>query len=59
MTSHSVYGDCQKKKDYQNYENNLARITAKMDAFLEGLIDEHRGHNKDSNTMIDHLLSLQ
>ncbi|CDO96872.1 unnamed protein product [Coffea canephora] len=39
--------------------NNLARITAKMDAFLEGLIDEHRGHNKDSNTMIDHLLSLQ
>ncbi|XP_071933502.1 cytochrome P450 81Q32-like [Coffea arabica] len=30
-----------------------------MDAFLEGLIDEHRGHNKDSNTMIDHMLSLQ
>ncbi|XP_027156739.1 isoflavone 2'-hydroxylase-like [Coffea eugenioides] len=29
--------------DYQNY----------------GLIEEHRGHNKDSNTMIDHMLSLQ
>ena len=45
--------------DYQNYEKNLVKITAKVDAFLEGLIDEHRGHNKDANTMIDHLLSFQ
>ncbi|CAI9770261.1 unnamed protein product [Fraxinus pennsylvanica] len=29
-----------------------------MDAFLQGLIEEHR-HNKNGNTMIDHLLSLQ
>ncbi|KAF5929989.1 hypothetical protein HYC85_030862 [Camellia sinensis] len=30
----------------------------KMDAFLQGLIDEHR-RDKSKNTMIDHLLSLQ
>ncbi|KAF5930729.1 hypothetical protein HYC85_031602 [Camellia sinensis] len=29
-----------------------------MDAFLQGLIDEHR-RDKSKNTMIDHLLSLQ
>lgn len=45
--------------DYQNFEKNVAKIAAKVDVFLEGLVDEHRGHNKDGNTMIDHLLSLQ
>ncbi|KAL2455740.1 Cytochrome [Forsythia ovata] len=44
--------------DYKGYEKNLASLSKKMDAFLQGLIDEHR-HNKNENTMIDHLLSLQ
>ncbi|CAL5366735.1 unnamed protein product [Camellia sinensis] len=44
--------------DYQSFEKNLGRLHKKMDAFLQGLIDEHR-HDKRKNTMIDHLLSLQ
>lgn len=44
--------------DYQNYEKKVATVSGKMDAFLDGLIDEHR-RNKNTNTMIDHLLSLQ
>ncbi|KAL7259614.1 hypothetical protein ACSBR1_005493 [Camellia fascicularis] len=44
--------------DYQSFEKNLGRLYKKMDAFLQGLIDEHRRH-KSKNTMIDHLLSLQ
>ncbi|CAI9770259.1 unnamed protein product [Fraxinus pennsylvanica] len=44
--------------DYKGHEKNLARLSEKMDAFLQGLIEEHR-HNKNGNTMIDHLLSLQ
>ncbi|KAL3526829.1 hypothetical protein ACH5RR_011485 [Cinchona calisaya] len=44
--------------DYQNFEKNVAIVFEKMDAFLEGLIDEHR-RNKNDNTMIDHLLSFQ
>ncbi|CAI9786683.1 unnamed protein product [Fraxinus pennsylvanica] len=43
---------------YKGHEKNLARLSAKMDAFLQGLIEEHR-HNKNGNTMIDHLLFLQ
>ncbi|CAA3012143.1 cytochrome P450 81E8-like [Olea europaea subsp. europaea] len=44
--------------DYKGHEKNLARLSEKMDAFLQGLIEEHR-RNKNGNTMIDHLLSLQ
>ncbi|CAL5419683.1 unnamed protein product [Camellia sinensis] len=44
--------------DYQSFEKNLGRLHKKMDAFLQGLIDEHR-RDKSKNTMIDHLLSLQ
>ncbi|KAL0345304.1 UNVERIFIED_CONTAM: cytochrome [Sesamum radiatum] len=44
--------------DYKGYEKTLKRVTGKMDAFLRGLIDEHK-RDKSRNTMIDHLLSLQ
>ncbi|KAL6961208.1 hypothetical protein U1Q18_038974, partial [Sarracenia purpurea var. burkii] len=44
--------------DYLSFEKNLARIHKKMDTLLQGLIDEHRC-DKNKNTMIDHLLSLQ
>ncbi|KAA8531634.1 hypothetical protein F0562_006649 [Nyssa sinensis] len=44
--------------DYQNLEKNLTRLGKKMDSFLQGLIDEHR-RDKSTNSMIDHLLSLQ
>ncbi|KAI8018927.1 Cytochrome P450 81Q32 [Camellia lanceoleosa] len=44
--------------DYGNFEKNLKRIHKRMDAFLQGLIDEHRG-DKSRNSMIDHLLSFQ
>ncbi|KAK4416315.1 cytochrome [Sesamum alatum] len=44
--------------DYKGYEKNLARLSAKMDSFLQGLIDEHK-RDKSGNTMIDHLITLQ
>ncbi|KAM7521337.1 hypothetical protein LguiB_020299 [Lonicera macranthoides] len=44
--------------DYGGFQKNLSRIGHKMDALLQGLIDEHR-YNNSKNTMIDHLLSLQ
>ncbi|CAL5372846.1 unnamed protein product [Camellia sinensis] len=44
--------------DYGNFEKNLGRIHKRMDALLQGLIDEHRS-DKSRNSMIDHLLSLQ
>ncbi|KAL3525652.1 hypothetical protein ACH5RR_014024 [Cinchona calisaya] len=44
--------------DYQNFEKKVVHLSGKFDAFLEGLIDEHR-RIKNSNRMIDHLLSLQ
>ncbi|XP_047312008.1 cytochrome P450 81Q32-like [Impatiens glandulifera] len=44
--------------DYQNYEKNLSTLQKKMDAFLQGLIDQCRLSN-DGNSMIDHLLVLQ
>ncbi|MCD9638721.1 hypothetical protein HAX54_022859 [Datura stramonium] len=43
---------------FRSTEKNLARLGKKMDALLQGLIDEHR-RDKSRNTMIDHLLSLQ
>ncbi|KAL6224886.1 hypothetical protein ACLB2K_003741 [Fragaria x ananassa] len=39
------------------YEKKVRELGKKADAFLQGLIDEHRGTKR--NTMIDHLLSLQ
>nr|GMC99200.1 cytochrome P450 81E8-like [Ipomoea batatas] len=44
--------------NYKNLENNLKKLSERMDSFLQGLIDEHR-RDKSRNTMIDHLLSLQ
>ncbi|KAF5958801.1 hypothetical protein HYC85_006026 [Camellia sinensis] len=44
--------------DYGNFEKNLGRIHKRMDALLQGLIDEHKS-DKSRNSMIDHLLSLQ
>ncbi|KAF5958818.1 hypothetical protein HYC85_006043 [Camellia sinensis] len=44
--------------DYGNFDKNLGRIHKRMDALLQGLIDEHRS-DKIRNSMIDHLLSLQ
>ncbi|KAL0427079.1 UNVERIFIED_CONTAM: cytochrome [Sesamum latifolium] len=44
--------------DYKGYEKTLMRVTGKMDAFLQGLIDEHK-RDKSRNAVIDHLLSLQ
>ncbi|KAL1564197.1 cytochrome P450 81Q32-like [Salvia divinorum] len=44
--------------DYKGVEKNLAKISAKMDATLQALIDEQRRHS-DGNTMINHLLALQ
>ena len=37
------------------------RLAERTDAFLQGLIDEHRGsrHESRNSTVIDHLLSLQ
>lgn len=43
---------------FRSMEKNLARLGSKMDALLQGLIDEHRRDNS-RNTMIDHLLFLQ
>ncbi|CAI9752883.1 unnamed protein product [Fraxinus pennsylvanica] len=44
--------------DYGGYEKNSARLGEKMDAFFQGLIDEHR-HYKSENSMINHLLYWQ
>ncbi|ESW28749.1 hypothetical protein PHAVU_002G014700 [Phaseolus vulgaris] len=37
----------------------LENVGEKLDAFFQGLIDEHRNKKESSNTMIDHLLSSQ
>ncbi|XP_044469152.1 cytochrome P450 81E8-like [Mangifera indica] len=41
------------------YEKKLKKLGGKVDAFLQGLIEEHRLQKESRNTMIDHLLSLQ
>ncbi|KAH7520265.1 hypothetical protein FEM48_Zijuj08G0125700 [Ziziphus jujuba var. spinosa] len=43
----------------EGYENRVRRLAKRTDAFLQGLIDEHRRNIESRNTMIDHLLSLQ
>lgn len=45
--------------DFQGYTKRARRLGKKMDAFMQGLIDERRRNKNDSedrNTMIDHLL---
>ncbi|PON49943.1 Cytochrome P450, E-class, group I [Parasponia andersonii] len=44
-----------------NYEKRVKRLAKSIDAFLQGLIDEHRTSSTrgKNSTMIDHLLSLQ
>ncbi|KAK6923099.1 Cytochrome P450 [Dillenia turbinata] len=46
--------------DYGNLEERMKKLGAKNDAFLQGLIDEHRnGKSETKDTMVDHLLNLQ
>ncbi|RYQ80755.1 hypothetical protein Ahy_Scaffold1g106952 isoform J [Arachis hypogaea] len=40
-------------------EKRLKRISKRTDSFLQGLVDEHRSSMRNTNTMIDHLLTLQ
>ncbi|XP_059443061.1 cytochrome P450 81Q32-like [Corylus avellana] len=44
--------------DHGGLEKRLMGLAKRMDAFLQGLIDEKKG-NEEGNTMIHHLLSLQ
>ncbi|KAH7852187.1 hypothetical protein Vadar_021613 [Vaccinium darrowii] len=44
--------------DFGGYEKKLQQIHGNMDAFLQGLIDEHR-RDKSNDSMIDHMLLLQ
>ncbi|ONI02891.1 hypothetical protein PRUPE_6G226900 [Prunus persica] len=41
------------------YEKKVMKLARRMDALLQGLIDEHRSEGRNGSTMIDHLLSLQ
>ncbi|RDX60627.1 Cytochrome P450 81E8, partial [Mucuna pruriens] len=45
--------------DFSGSHNKLRKTGEKMDALFQGLVDEHRNKNENSNTMINHLLSLQ
>ncbi|KAK7250976.1 hypothetical protein RIF29_33792 [Crotalaria pallida] len=45
--------------DFDKLENKMKSIASRTDAFLQGLIDEHRSKKQSANTMIDHLLSQQ
>ncbi|KAK7319219.1 hypothetical protein RJT34_03937 [Clitoria ternatea] len=48
--------------DFENLKKRLINIRDKTDAFLRALIEEHRKKKQvkqSTNTMIDHLLSLQ
>ncbi|MED6116535.1 hypothetical protein PIB30_101170 [Stylosanthes scabra] len=47
--------------DFGNVEKKLKAIARRCDAFLQGLLDQHRMKqgSDNKNTMIDHLLSLQ
>ncbi|KAJ1399986.1 Cytochrome P450 [Sesbania bispinosa] len=45
--------------DIEKLEKRLKNISNKTDTFLRGLIEEQRTKNQRTNTMIDHLLSLQ
>ncbi|KAK9986969.1 hypothetical protein SO802_031920 [Lithocarpus litseifolius] len=45
--------------DYGGLEKRLKNLPKRTDAFLQGLIGEHRRKEEEGNTMIDHMLSLQ
>ncbi|OIV94740.1 hypothetical protein TanjilG_06203 [Lupinus angustifolius] len=46
--------------DFSSGHKMLIKVGEKVDEVFQGLIDEHRNNKKEgSNTMIDHLLSLQ
>jgi len=45
--------------DYGGLEKKLKRLGKRTDAFLQGLIDEHRNAKESANTLIDHLLTQQ
>ncbi|XP_062004033.1 cytochrome P450 81E8-like [Rosa rugosa] len=66
MTEAIAYGGAANPADFLpilnwtgagGYEKKVRELGKRTDAFLQGLIDEHRGIKR--NTMIDHLLSLQ
>jgi cytochrome P450 len=44
--------------DYDGFKNRMTQLGKRMDAFWQGLIDEHRV-DKTRNTMVSHLLALQ
>ncbi|OMP03842.1 Cytochrome P450 [Corchorus olitorius] len=43
----------------RGFEMKVKELAKRIDEFLQRLIDEHRSQGKTSNSMIDHLLSLQ
>ncbi|KAL2340196.1 hypothetical protein Fmac_008136 [Flemingia macrophylla] len=45
--------------DFRGFEKRLKKIGKRSDAFLQGLVDEHRNGNHTTNAMIDHLLIQQ
>ncbi|GAU26075.1 hypothetical protein TSUD_225380 [Trifolium subterraneum] len=45
--------------DFDGLEKRLKNISKRADSFLQGLIDEHRLGKRNTNTMIDHLLTQQ
>lgn len=48
--------------DYGGYVKRIKKLAKKTDAFLQGLIDEHKGgvfNTQDQETMVNRLLSLQ
>ena len=45
--------------DLDNVEKKLKGMGAKIDGFLQGLVDKHRSGKTSGNTLINHLLALQ
>ncbi|XP_028764209.1 cytochrome P450 81E8-like [Neltuma alba] len=45
--------------DYDNLEKKLKSFSGRVDEFLQGLINRRRNASNTTNTMVDHLLSLQ
>lgn len=45
--------------DFDGLEKRLKKISKRTDSFLQGLIDEQRFRKRNTNTMIDHLLTQQ
>jgi len=45
--------------DFDGLEKRLKSISRRADAFLQGLLEEHRSGKHKANTMIEHLLTMQ